>query len=86
MNTKILFFSAPWCGPCRQMKLKLSEEVKKELSIEIIDITEQMEIATKYHVMNVPTFIKTVKDKEVARKTGALTLESLRTFKEIIND
>ena len=33
MKKEILFFSAPWCGPCKQMKNMLDESVKKELNI-----------------------------------------------------
>lgn len=78
MNTKILFFSAPWCGPCKQMKNRLTENIKNELSIEIIDISEDAVKSCKYHVMNVPTFIKVVDDKEVSRKVGLMTIDSLR--------
>ena len=77
---KILFFSAPWCGPCTQMKMTLSESIKNELGIEIIDISENMEKASEYQVMNVPTFIKLEDGKETARKIGAVTIESLRNF------
>ena len=54
MNTEILFFSAPWCGPCKSMKSQLSESIKTELNIRIIDITEHMEIATEFRVLNIP--------------------------------
>ena len=77
---RILFFSAPWCGPCTQMKMTLSESIKNELGIEIIDIAENMEKASEYQVMNVPTFIKLEDGKETARKIGAVTIESLRNF------
>ena len=80
MNTKILFFSAPWCGPCKMMKSRLNESVQKDLNIEIIDISEDMERATKYHVMNVPTFIKVIDEQEVARKTGTATIEQLKNL------
>lgn len=75
---KIMFFSAPWCGPCTQMKMMLSESIKEELGIEIIDISEDMELATKYQVMNVPTFIKVKDDAEVSRHVGATTIENLK--------
>lgn len=77
---RILFFSAPWCGPCTQMKMTLSESIKNELGIEIIDISVNMEKAAEYQVMNVPTFIKLEDGKETARKIGAVTIESLRNF------
>jgi len=80
MDTQILFFSAPWCGPCRMMKSTLNESVRDDLNIKVIDISEDMDTATKYQVMNVPTFVKLVDGKEVARKIGSTTIETLKTL------
>ena len=78
MKEEILFFSAPWCGPCKQMKTMLSENVRDELNIKIIDISEDMEIAAKYEVMNVPSFVKVKDDKVISRKVGSTTIEKLK--------
>ena len=88
MSTKILFFSSPWCGPCRTMKSLLNEEIKKELNLEMIDISENIEKSTEFEVMNVPTFIRLENDNEVSRKIGSMTIESLRKFYlgETLND
>ena len=75
---EILFFSSPWCGPCRQMKSMLNESIKKEINIKVVDISEDMEKATEYQVMNVPTFVVLKNGKEVARKIGAASIEALR--------
>ena len=78
MKTELLFFSAPWCGPCKQMKLMLNENIQKELNMKIIDISKDMETATKYQVMNVPTFVKVQDGKVVSRKIGAATIDGLK--------
>lgn len=78
MSKQILFFSSPWCGPCRQMKTMLNESIQNELNIEIIDISVDIDKATKYQVMNVPTFIVLEDGKEVSRKIGAATIDSLK--------
>ena len=78
--SKILFFSAPWCGPCRQMKSMLTDSVKEELNIEIIDISVDTDMSVKHQIMNVPTFIKLQEEKEVARKMGPQTIESLKNL------
>lgn len=78
--SKILFFSAPWCGPCRQMKIMLTDSIKEELNIEIIDITVDTEMSVKHQIMNVPTFVKLHEEKEVARKMGSQTIESLKNL------
>ena len=78
MKEEILFFSAPWCGPCKHMKKMLTENIRDELNIKIIDITEDMEIAAKYEVMNVPSFVKIKNDKIITRKVGSTTIEKLK--------
>lgn len=78
MKKEILFFSAPWCGPCRQMKTMLSESIKEELNIKIIDIAEDMEMASQHQVMNVPTFVVLENGKEKSRKIGSTTIDGLR--------
>ena len=80
MKEEILFFSAPWCGPCKQMKTMLTENIRDELNIKIIDITEDMEIAAKYEVMNVPSFVKVKDNKVVSRKVGSTTIEKLKVL------
>jgi thioredoxin-like negative regulator of GroEL len=78
MNKEILFFSSPWCGPCRQIKSMLSKEIISELGIRIVDIADDMETATAHEVMNVPTFVKIVEGVEVARVIGMTTIDTLR--------
>jgi len=78
MSTEILFFSAPWCGPCRSMKQTLNESIRDDLNIKLIDITEDMELAANHQILNVPTFVKLVNGQEVARKSGAMTIQSLK--------
>ncbi len=80
MKEEILFFSAPWCGPCKQMKTMLTENIRDELNIKIIDISEDMEIAAKYEVMNVPSFVKVKDDKVISRKVGSTTIEKLKVL------
>ena len=78
MKEEILFFSAPWCSPCKHMKKMLTESIMNELNLKIIDITEDMEIAAKYEVMNVPSFVKIKDDKIISRKVGSITIEKLK--------
>ena len=80
MNKEILFFSAPWCGPCSQIKIQLTEEFIKENNIRNIDISEDMETAIKYEVMNVPTFIKLIEGQEVSRKIGSINAEGIKNL------
>jgi thioredoxin 1 len=54
-------FFAPWCGPCKLMlpivDNLIQEYQGKEIKIGKVNIDENSELAEKYGVMGVPTFI-----------------------------
>ena len=78
---KIYFFSGKFCGPCRMTKSRLTEEFIKENNIHIIDIEENTELAIKFKVMNVPTFVKVDnQDNEISRKLGAMSPQEILDF------
>ena len=66
---KFLYFTAPWCGPCK-MLAPLMEELANELPIEKIDVDTDAEMTVKYNVMNVPTVILVKDEQEVTRTVG----------------
>tara|TARA_B100001287_G_C22508966_1_gene447282 strand:- start:475 stop:726 length:252 start_codon:yes stop_codon:yes gene_type:complete len=76
----ILFFSASWCAPCKEIKKYLTPEIMKELNIISVDISDDIDLATKYFVSSVPTFIKIKNGTKEKMYSGRLTLEQLKTF------
>lgn len=60
------------------MKMMLSESIRDEIGIKIIDITEDMDLAANHQVMNVPTFVVLEDGVEVSRKIGSTTIDYLR--------
>ena len=73
-------FFATWCGPCKMMAPVIDEvaaEKAGEAKVYKIDIDENMDIAQKYGVMSIPTFI-VFKNGEPAGKTlGAQPKENI---------
>jgi len=67
---KLVFvdFFAEWCGPCQMMMpviTEIAEEYKDDSKVEVlkIDVDECPEIASRYGVMSIPTFLF-IKDNE----------------------
>ena len=56
----LIDFWATWCGPCRMMAPVVEEianEVGEKAKICKVNIDENKELAEKYDVMSIPTFI-----------------------------
>jgi thioredoxin 1 len=73
-------FSAPWCGPCRQMApiiKKLTEKYKDRAAIVEIDIDSQPLVATHYMVQSIPTLILFDHGREIKRFVGVQSTETL---------
>jgi thioredoxin 1 len=63
---KILYFSAPWCGPCKQFA-PIMEQIGRTVPVEKINVDEQSDLAATYGIRNVPTVL-ILKDGQVAQK------------------
>jgi len=67
-------FFAPWCGPCQMMTPILEEMINdykgQKVKIGKLNIDEGQEIASKYGVMSVPTFLVFKNGKVVDKKVG----------------
>lgn len=68
----VVDFYATWCGPCKAM-LPVLESVENELGSDIIykiDVDKNRDLAEKYNIRAVPTFIFFENGKEKERKSG----------------
>ena len=66
---QLLYFSAPWCGPCRALG-PILDELSTKYSIKKINIDNQPEIAREYGITSIPTTILLVNGQETERKIG----------------
>jgi len=77
-------FFATWCGPCQVMEPILEDLADKfpvidEVEIAKVDIDALGEVAVKYNIMSVPTFVIFKKGKIVEKMVGLRTEEELET-------
>jgi len=66
---QLLYFSAPWCGPCRALG-PILDELSSQYSIKKINIDNQPEVAREYGITSIPTTILLEDGKEKERKIG----------------
>ena len=75
----LIDFYADWCGPCKMMA-PIVEALSEELSdVKVchINIDENIDIAQKYRVMSIPTFIAFKGGEESGRQIGAIPKTAL---------
>ena len=69
----LLDFWAPWCAPCR-MVVPLVEEIAEErpdIKVGKVNVDEQMELASQFGVMSIPTLIVMENGKIINKSMGA---------------
>lgn len=72
---------ADWCGPCKAMAPvvdALAKEYEGRVKVGKLNVDENQEIASRYGVMSIPTFLM-IKDGEVKEK-----LTGMRDKKELV--
>jgi thioredoxin 1 len=83
----IIKFSAYWCGPCKKIAPlfhKLSEEYK-DIEFKDIDIEKDDELANKYNIQALPTFLFLENGHEHDRLCGANEVELNKKVKTFNN-
>jgi thioredoxin len=73
---KILYFSAAWCGPCKQFG-PVMEQVGQSVRVEKVDVDKLPDLAQAYNVRSVPTVIILKDGREVSRFVGVKPQSSI---------
>lgn len=70
----VVDFFATWCGPCKVIAPKLEEFQNKyadKIVVVKVDVDECEDLAAKYNVSSMPTFLFIKNKNEVQRFSGA---------------
>jgi thioredoxin-like negative regulator of GroEL len=69
---EILYFSAPWCGPCKNFK-PIMENVSNSIPVRFINVDENPQLAAQYVVRSVPMLVFLKNGQEADKTIGVLT-------------
>ena len=74
------YFSADWCGPCKQFKPIMQELLDEGYDIEFIDGDENRDLAIEYNIRSIPTTVIEQNGKEINRILGVKSKEEMIGF------
>jgi thioredoxin 1 len=77
---QLWYFSADWCGPCKQFGPVMDELAKQGMSIKRLNVDYTPDAATLYKIKSVPTVILVEDEQEKARFTGTRTMQQVIDF------
>jgi thioredoxin 1 len=77
---QLWYFSADWCGPCKQFGPVMDELAKQGMSIKRLNVDYTPDAATTYGIKSVPTVILIEDEQEKARFTGTRTMQQVIDF------
>ena len=76
----VVDFWAPWCGPCRVVAPELDKLAKAKsghVLIVKVDTQANPEVAARFGIQSIPTFVRFDGGKETKRASGAMSATQL---------
>lgn len=81
-HATLLQFFATWCYPCKVLTPivnAVETKMNDQLQVSRIDIDQEEDLASRFHIMAVPTLVLMKDNTEIWRHTGVLPEQQLKT-------
>ena len=76
----LIDFWATWCGPCKMMMPVVAEIAKEnegKIKVCKVNVDEEPELASKFDIMSIPTFVAIKDGKVVGTSLGVQSKEEV---------
>ncbi len=73
-------FWAEWCGPCKMMSPivdEIANDLKGQLKVGKVNVDEDQDLAGKFSIMSIPTFLIFKNGQPVEHIVGAMSKDQL---------
>tara|TARA_B100000767_G_scaffold213232_1_gene200535 strand:+ start:1389 stop:1634 length:246 start_codon:yes stop_codon:yes gene_type:complete len=80
--SKLLYFSAAWCGPCKALGPTVAQLQSEGLDIQKVDVDQDKTLSAQYGIRSIPTIVKVSTGGKLVGNQTADAIRALYNYGE----